>query len=98
MSTIPMWKDDRTPEQLKTHTTLIAGKDIFLGSWGPGKANGGSTAIWSCTPENALKVLEWVENRSDMRDVRNITERNARRLVGMVHIYTVEEGHPALAH
>jgi hypothetical protein len=97
MGTLPMWKDDRTPEQRTTHTTLIAGKDIFLGSWGPGRSNGGSTAIWSCTPEHALKVLAWVEQRSDMRDVRNTTERNARRLSGMVHIYTVEEGHPALS-
>ena len=94
--TYEAWKDDRSAEQLQTHTWIVAGRDKFLSSWGPGKQFGGSTAAWSCRPEHARKVLDWVEGRSDMRDVRDTNAGALRRVRGLVHIYVVGPGHPAL--
>ena len=94
--TIEAFKDDRSQEQLTTHTCIVAGRDRFLSSWGPGKDMGGSTAAWACKPEHLHLVLEWVNDRSDMTYVRTTTKRALCRVRGLVHIYAVDERHPAL--
>lgn len=89
-------KDDRTEEQKKTYSILITATDKFMSGWG--HAEGGlSKCAWACdTHEKADKVLEWVENRDDMKYV-NIhygnkwKPRNAKH----VHIYVVGNLHPA---
>lgn len=93
----PQWQDDRTDAQQGTHTVIIAGHDEFMSRWGRGKTAGGSTAAWACTPENARAVIDWVEAREDMTRVRKTTESALSRVKGLVHIYVVEENHPALA-
>tara|TARA_Y100001973_G_C5155050_1_gene310242 strand:+ start:974 stop:1273 length:300 start_codon:yes stop_codon:yes gene_type:complete len=94
--TIEVFKDDRSKEQLTTHTCIIAGRDRFLSSWGPGKAWGGSTAAWACKPEHAHRVFQWVNDRDDMTHVRTTNHRALWKVRGLVHIYAVDEGHPAL--
>lgn len=88
-------QDDRTKEQKKTHTVLITATDKFLSGWG--EAQGGlSKCAWACRPEHADRVYKWVSNRGDMKYVNwhynNWYPSNAKH----VHIYVVEETHPAL--
>ena len=90
------WQDDRSIIERSTHNVLIAGRDRFLSSWGIGKENGGSTAVWSCTRENYSDVLQWVNGRSDMTHIRSTTEIALRKIRGMVHIYKVGDRHPAV--
>tara|TARA_A100001388_G_scaffold267410_1_gene241539 strand:- start:1253 stop:1543 length:291 start_codon:yes stop_codon:yes gene_type:complete len=92
----PQWQDDRTAAQQGTHSVIIAGRDKFMSRWGRGKTAGGSTAAWACTPENARAVIDWVDAREDMTHVRKTTESALARVRGLVHIYVVEENHPAL--
>ncbi len=91
--------DDRTEEQSKTHTWLVIGTDSFMSGWGAAKS-GNSYAAWACLPEDAGRVLQWVESRSDMKRVREVSECHGRlwrpRGVGHAHVYVVEEGHSAL--
>lgn len=94
---VPQWKDDRTDDQQNTHTVIIAGRDKFMSRWAQRIGAGGSTAAWACTPKNARAVIDWVDAREDMTYVRETTERALTRVKGLVHIYVVEEGHPALA-
>ena len=92
-------RDDRTKEQKKTHTWLVVGTDKFLSGWG--KASDGlSYAAWACKPEDRARVLTWVENRTDMLRVREVSTRYWRynpSATGECHIYLVDENHPALA-
>lgn len=88
--------DDRTPEQMKTHTWVIRGLDRFLSNWGKA-AKGNSFAGWACKPEHARKVFDWVESRSDMRYVTATQGRPRFRNAAHVHIYVVDDNHPALA-
>ena len=60
--------DDRKPEQSKNEVLVVA-KDNFLSGWGQA-AGGNSIAAWSCKPEDAKDVKKWVENRTDMTNVR----------------------------
>ena len=92
--------DDRTPEQKTTHTWLIVGTDRGMSGWG--KAQGGSSvAAWACKPEDSKYVLEWVERRSDMQRVREVSEWGGKRYrpsgKGHCHIYYVDDEHPALS-
>ena len=88
-------KDDRTPEQKKTHNWLITATDSFMSGWG--EARGGlSKCAWACKSEHVDKVEEWVRNRGDMKYV-NVTcndwyPRNAKH----VHIYVVDDDHRAI--
>ena len=88
-------QDDRTAEQMQTHTWLVIGTDKFMSGWG--RAQGGkSIAAWACLPEHRHMVLDWVEGRSDMLRVRETTDPYRPRGAGHCHIYVVEDGHPAL--
>jgi hypothetical protein len=93
-------KDDRTPEQRKTHQYLIVGNDSFLSGWG--EARGGtSVAAWACEGyEAAKKTLRWVKSRGDMKYVRETYDSPSRRYRARnakhVHIYVVDDNHRAL--
>lgn len=88
-------QDDRTPEQKKTHSWLVIGTDRFMSGWG--KAKGGvSYAVWACRPEDRHEVLSWVENRSDMKRVRETVDPYKPSGKGHCHIYYVDDNHPAL--
>lgn len=89
--------DDRTPAQRQTHTWGIVGTDRFLSGWG--KAEGGkSYAVWACLPDDRREVLEWVESRSDMSRVREVSLEDYRPTGrGHCHVYVVDEDHPAIA-
>ena len=89
-------KDDRTEEQKKTHTYLVTATDKFLSGWG--QASGGSSkCAWACDNfDDAEKVLTWVENRSDMKYVNLNTSGKWYPSAAHVHIYVVNDLHPAL--
>lgn len=90
-------QDDRSKEQKETHSIIIMGTDRCLSGWG--EARGGpSYAGWACRPKDARKVEGWVRSRSDMMRVRTVFGGyKPPRGAGHVHIYVVDEGHPALA-
>ena len=88
-------KDDRTPAERETHTRLVAMRDTFMSGFGPGRPHG-STAAWACRLQDEERVYDWVEGRSDSSYVRQTTIQALRRLNGPVHIYVVNDGHPAL--
>lgn len=88
-------KDERTPEEMKTHTYLIAGTDGFMSGWG--EANDGiSVAAWACKPEHSTRVFNWVHDRSDMKRIREVLDPYNPKCAHL-HIYVVNEGHPALS-
>ena len=89
------FQDDRTDEQRETHTWLIGGTDRCLSGWG--KAQGGASfAFWACRPEHRKAVMEWVERRSDLSRVREVSSDYKPRGRGHCHVYVVESGHPAI--
>ena len=88
-------QDDRTPEQIKSHTVLVAMTDKFLSGWGKAE-RGKSYAAWACRPKDADRVLRWVESRSDALRVRVVGNSWNPRGNGHTHIYVVNENHPAL--
>ena len=87
--------DDRTIEQQSTHTYLVTATDNFMSGWG--EAQGGkSKCAWACDSwKTAQKVLSWVQGRSEMKYV-NITTQKWYPNAAHVHIYVVDENHPAL--
>lgn len=93
-----IYVDDRTPEQFETHTWIIRALDKFMSGWGHAKG-GNSFAAWACKPEHARKVQEWVESRSEMKYVTACGPKSKPRFrnAAHVHIYVVDDNHPALA-
>jgi hypothetical protein len=95
-------KDDRTPEQMKTHHLLVVGTDRCLSSWGDA-TGGASYAAWACTYGDSIAVRRWVENRTDMSRVREAVDMGPSmpyrpgKGCAHLHIYVVAEGHPALS-
>ncbi len=90
-----IFQDDRTEEQHETHTVLITATDKFLSGWGQAKG-GNSKCAWACERKDWRNVLNWVENRSDMKYVNVNFNGNWRpRNAAHVHIYVVTEEHPA---
>ncbi len=90
-----MRTDDRTKEQKKTHTVLITATDRFLSGWGKAR-NGTSKCAWACKPEHVNQVLAWVESRNEMKYVNvNYTGKWYPK-AAHVHIYVVNEDHPAI--
>lgn len=103
----PLFQDERTPEEKKTHFFLIGGVDSFMSSFGPPEWAGvKSRAYWACTPEQLESVLAWVKSRDEFKRVYiEIDKRDAKSLhshlslggtLDYVHIYTVQPGHPSL--
>lgn len=91
-------QDDRTDAQRQSHTWLIVGTDTFMSGWG--EAEGGTSyAAWACKPEDRSRVLAWVENRKDMKRVREASEYDRKYRPsgrGHCHIYVVDDSHPAI--
>lgn len=87
-------QDDRTPEEIKTHVCLTAGTDSFMSGWGEAK-NGTSIAVWACKPEHDNRVYNWVMGRNDQKRVRQVSDPY-RPKCAHLHIYVVNEEHPAL--
>ena len=88
-------KDDRTEEQMLTHTSLVTATDKFLSGWG-GASGGVSKCAWACTPEQFDRVNKWVESRSDMKHINFHTNTWKPANAKHVHIYVVDDSHPAL--
>lgn len=89
-------QDDRTQEQKDSHYWLIIGTDKFMSGWGKAK-HGPSYAAWACDLNRRYQVMEWVNSRSDMLRVREAHAKAYRpKGPGHLHIYVVEDDHPAL--
>jgi len=87
--------DDRTPEQKQTHTVLITATDKFMSGWGKA-SQGASKCAWACrSDQDWRKVLDWVENRSEMKYVNVNTSGKWYPKAAHVHIYVVDDNHPA---
>ncbi len=87
-------KDDRTQDEMKSHNVLITATDRFLSGWG--EATGGlSKCAWACKPEDGQAVYRWVKSRTDMKYV-NLTYNKWYPRAAHVHIYVVNDNHPAL--
>lgn len=88
-------QDDRTNEQRITHRYLVTATDKFMSGWG-GASGGVSKCAWACsTREQQSKVYDWVESRPEMKYV-NTHFGNWYPKAAHVHIYVVEDSHPAL--
>jgi len=97
-----MHQDDRTDQQLKTHTFIVGGHDLWMSGWGQ-CANGKSHAYWAARPEHARKVERWVRRTKDLKNVWATTtatlrlrHRKSETDKNHIHIYVVEGKHPAL--
>ena len=91
-------KDDRTEEQKSTHHFGVVARDKAMSHWG--QAEGGiSRVAWACSSsEDAARLLDWVNHRSDMRNVSIVDLRTYKPSTrdAHYHIYVVKETHPAL--
>jgi hypothetical protein len=88
-------KDDRTNDQKITHRYLVTATDKFMSGWG-GAQGGKSKCAWACdSKEKMYKVLDWVNSRAEMKYV-NYTFGDWRPSGAHIHIYVVENDHPAL--
>ena len=92
-----IYQDDRTPEQQKTHTILITATDKFMSGWGMA-SQGNSKVAWACTRNQDWgKLMDWVENRSEMKYVNvNFSGKWRPKNAAHVHIYVVNDDHPGL--
>ena len=88
-------EDDRTIEERTSHWLAVVGTDSFMSGWG-GAAGGASYAAWACRPDDVRTVEQWVSSRREMRRVRVVTLGDWRPRAAHVHIYVVNDGHPAL--
>jgi len=96
MDEMPQHKDDRTEEQKKPHVILWGGTDRFLSGWGPAE-NNQSFAFWACKDGDGHSVERWVRRRGDIKRVRQVGSDYRTPSGALVHIYVVDEKHPALA-
>lgn len=86
-----VFKDDRTPEQRKTHTEIVLMSDAFMSGWG-GAGNGPSYAGWACRPEKTREVELRIRARKEARRVRIVSgDYRPPRIEGHCHIYVVNE-------
>lgn len=92
--------DDRTPEQAKTHTLLVAATDAFLSGWG-GAEGGTSVAAWACTDATVGDAERTVRNRGDMKRVRVVIDRPGERYrpknAAHLHIYVYKPSWESVA-
>jgi len=88
-------EDDRTSEQMETHTILIVALDKWMSGWGLAE-NGRSYVAWACKPEHAQFVKNWVANRGDLAYVRVKENGYKPRGNGHFHVYVVTKNHPSV--
>jgi hypothetical protein len=79
-------KDDRTLEQLLTHTWAVVGRDKFLSGWG-GATGGYSRCGWACKPEDIDAVEAMVRSRSEMQYVNVVQANTYRPPKGTAHYH-----------
>ena len=82
-------KDDRTPEQKKTHVWGVVAKDKFMSGWGMAQ-NGVSRCAWACSPNADIDTLERrIRARAEMRyiNVVNLNTYRPPRGTAHFHIY-----------
>ena len=90
-------KDDRTPEQRKTHKLAVVARDNFMSGWG-GARGGFSRCAWACGPDvNPDRVYNWVKARTEMRyaNIVDLDTYRPPRGTSHFHIYVVGPDHPA---
>jgi len=97
---VPTLIDDRTDEQRQTHVVLVHAVDAFLTPMGRqcgavGK-RGKSRAAWACREADAQAVIDWVSGREDMKCVQVCRGQIRPGRQDHVHVYVVNDGHPAL--
>ena len=88
--------DERTEEQKKTHSVLIAATDTFMSNWG--EAEGGkSMCAWAVEPECADDMERWIRSRPEMKNVKRVGPDWKPKSAAHVSIYVAEKGiHRAL--
>lgn len=89
-------QDDRTDEQRSTHMWAVAMTDRFLSGWGAASGRA-SVAAWACHLDDIHRVERWVRSRSDAKRIRVVKLDGWRPRGAHVHVYVVDDGHPALA-
>jgi hypothetical protein len=90
-------KDDRTPEQRKTHRIGVVMRDNFLSGWGRA-AKGYSRCAWALDPSASLEKLHaWVKSRSDSSyvNVIRVNQYRPSRGTAHYHIYVCGPDHPS---
>ena len=87
--------DERTPEEYDTHSVIVLATDSFMSGWGQAQGRK-SYAGWACRPEDARRVLKWVESRPEMKRVRVVGKDYRNTSDAHCHIYVVREGHSSL--
>lgn len=90
--------DDRTDGQRAATVIIIAATDSFMSGWG--KAPGKSYCGWACdTWEKAKSIQDWLENRGEMKRVRQVLSgwKPAMKNGDHCHVYWVGDSHPALS-
>lgn len=81
-----IYQDDRTAEQKRTHTVIVAMTDRFMSGWG--LARGGvSYCGWAVKPEDAGAMEKRVRSRGDALRVRVVGSDWRPRGAGHCHIY-----------
>lgn len=91
-------KDDRTPEQVKTHRWAVVALDRFMSGWG-GAADGTSRCAWAVPDEwlsdGSIEAVErWVRGRSEMKYVNIVELAGYRPRAAHFHIYVCDDSHP----
>lgn len=89
--------DDRTEDEKRTHPLLVVATDRFMSGWGEAR-DGLSYAAWACRSEDEYRVERWVRARIEMSRVRIVMAKGYRpgRYCAHLHIYVVNENHPAV--
>ena len=86
-----MYRDDRTSEQLETHTHLVGVRlNSALNRWGPCES-GTSIAAWACTPQQAVEIQECVQwHIENFESWKTVTLVESEKIAcGDVYIYPV---------
>jgi hypothetical protein len=85
-------KDDRTPEQVKTHALAWVGTDSFMSGWGEAEG-GASYAGWAFKSGDMNDCQIMMERRSDMKRVRLVLLDGYRPQAAHTHIYVYRDVH-----
>lgn len=91
-------KDDRDEWERTNYRFAVRGTDACLSGWG-GASGGRSVAVWACHADDVDRVLNWVRDRGDMKNVRAVKVGCDGRIdqrAAHVHVYVVKPFHPAL--
>jgi len=94
-------EDRRTEKQKERLKYIVYAHDKFMSGWGLAK-DGRSLCAWAVESESDRdKILDWVENRSDMRRVdwdlaSEFDRKLKRKTFAHCSIYSATKEHPIL--